>query len=356
MAKKNVGTRKGPKPSRKCRVPLDWNVLSDVQKFNRVFAIYKSVTGGGADGSVVGVNGSVNGVSTKLILDSLRVKGGVVCDLGAADGKFMVCAVIAGAQRVYGVEFAENKGYKMVLDAAVLRMNQEYNIEFNLKWIGGNIEDVRKLSPIPSNFLCSDFDFDKGNTVTTLFSRSFHEFQEIPLRCTPTGTACPQVPRITFWSFVLGLRLWRVSLFSITQIGLQQNLVWPVYSLAVCYMRLMSCNEFSIAVIESLDTFSDHKWILRSTIHTRMYGSSAQHTAWIIDRIRGHRPTRMGNGHAASQGRVIPSSNADHSAAGRCEAFVAVKQSLFLYEPPSRGGGGTATFVTHQRAAPVFSV
>ena len=65
-------------------------------------------------------------------------------------------------------------------------------------------------------------------------------------------------------------------------------------SLAVCYMRLMSCNEFSIAVIESLDTFSDHKWILRSTIHTRMYGSSAQHTAWVIDRIRGHRSIRMG--------------------------------------------------------------
>jgi hypothetical protein len=142
-----IGKRK---TSRKCRVPLDWNVLSDVQKFNRVFAIYKSVTGGGADGSVLGVNGSVNGVSTKLILDSLRVKGEVVCDLGAADGKFMVCAVIAGAQRVYGVEFAENTGYKMVLDAAVVRLNQENDIEFNLQWIPGNIEDVRKLPPIPS--------------------------------------------------------------------------------------------------------------------------------------------------------------------------------------------------------------
>ena len=132
------------------RVPLDWNVLSDIQKFNRVFAIYKSVTGGGADGSVLGVNGSVNGVSTKLILDSLRVKGEVVCDMGAADGKFMVCAVIAGAQRVYGVEFAENTGCKMVLDAAVVRLNQENDIEFNLQWIPGNIEDVRKFPPIPS--------------------------------------------------------------------------------------------------------------------------------------------------------------------------------------------------------------
>ncbi len=145
MAK--IGKRK---TTRKCRVPLDWNVLSDVQKFNRVFAIYKSVMGGGADGSVLGVNGSVNGVSTKLIINSLRVKGEVVCDLGAADGKFMVCANIAGAQRVYGVEFAKNTGYKMVLDAAVVRMNQEYDIEFNLQWIRGNIQDVMKFPPIPS--------------------------------------------------------------------------------------------------------------------------------------------------------------------------------------------------------------
>lgn len=130
--------------------------------------------------------------------------------------------------------------------------------------------------------------------MTPLFSRSFHKFQEIPLPFTPTGTACPQVPKITFWSFVLGLRLWKASLFSITQIGLQRTLVWAVNSLAVWYMRLMSCKEFSIAVIESLDAFSDHKWVLRSTIPTRMYGSSAQHTAWVIDRIKRHRPIRMG--------------------------------------------------------------
>ena len=130
--------------------------------------------------------------------------------------------------------------------------------------------------------------------MTPLFSRSYHEFQEIPPPFTPTGTACPQVPRITFWSFVLGLRLWKASLFSVTQIGLQRPLVWTVNSLAVWNMRLMSSNEFSTAVIESLDAFSDYKWILRSTIQTRMYGSSAQHTAWVIERIRGHRPTRMG--------------------------------------------------------------
>jgi predicted rRNA methylase YqxC with S4 and FtsJ domains len=55
----------------------------------------------------MGVNGSIKAVSAKHILDSLRVNGKVVCDLGAADATFMFCAFLAGAQRVFGVEFAD---------------------------------------------------------------------------------------------------------------------------------------------------------------------------------------------------------------------------------------------------------
>ena len=77
------------------------------------------------------MNGSIHAVSTKLIFDSLRVNGGVVCDLGAADAFW--------AQRVFGVEFAENIGYKMVLEAVVRRMKKEYGIELNLDWIGSAI-------------------------------------------------------------------------------------------------------------------------------------------------------------------------------------------------------------------------
>ena len=145
MAKKKKSAKLSkvrPKTSR------DWSTLSEVQRFNRVFAIFKSVTAGGADGSIKGVNGSINAVSTKLILDSLRVNGGVVCDLGAADGKFMICAFLAGARQVLGVEFAENIGYKVVLEAVVRRMKQEYGIEFNLDWIGSAIEDVRIFSSL----------------------------------------------------------------------------------------------------------------------------------------------------------------------------------------------------------------
>ncbi len=55
---------------------------------------------------------------------------------------------LAGALRVPGVEFAENIGYKMVLEAVVRRMRQEYGIEFNLDWIGSAIEDVRIFSSL----------------------------------------------------------------------------------------------------------------------------------------------------------------------------------------------------------------
>ncbi len=44
----------------------------------------------------------------------------------------MVCACLAGAQRVFGVEFAENVGFKMFLEAAVRRIKQQHDIKFNL--------------------------------------------------------------------------------------------------------------------------------------------------------------------------------------------------------------------------------
>ncbi len=59
---------------------------------------------------------------------------------------------LAGAQRVVGVEFAENIGHKMVLAAVVEKLEQEYNIEFNLDWIGCDISDVRSLCILSLSF------------------------------------------------------------------------------------------------------------------------------------------------------------------------------------------------------------
>ncbi len=83
MAKKRRG--RSLKISQKRSVPVDWNTLSPVKKFNRVFAVFTLVTPGGADGSILGVNCSINSVSMQLVLESLRVNGKVVCDMEAAD-------------------------------------------------------------------------------------------------------------------------------------------------------------------------------------------------------------------------------------------------------------------------------
>ena len=67
---------------------VNWNSLSQAQKFTRVFRIFKSITAGGAHGSIVRVNGLVNGVSTKLILDILLVNVSEAGREGARSGRF----------------------------------------------------------------------------------------------------------------------------------------------------------------------------------------------------------------------------------------------------------------------------
>ncbi len=54
--------RKRLKTARKSKVAVDWNTLTDVEKFSRAFAVFKPVTAGGTDGGARGVNSTVNGV------------------------------------------------------------------------------------------------------------------------------------------------------------------------------------------------------------------------------------------------------------------------------------------------------
>ena len=109
----------------------------------------------------------------------------------------------------------------------------------------------------------------------------------------PTGTAWPRVPRFTSSISAQGPRLFQALLCSTTRTGHRQLLVRPLTPLLCCTCDYCLVTELSIAVIESLNAFSDDKWVLRSTVKTRMYGSSAQHTAWVIDRIWVPRPLRM---------------------------------------------------------------
>ncbi len=76
---------------------------------NAIFRLFWSASvAGGADSGVIGVNGSVNSSSARAILHELDAKNRTILDFGAGDGKFLICAAVAGANHAIEIEFFEN--------------------------------------------------------------------------------------------------------------------------------------------------------------------------------------------------------------------------------------------------------
>lgn len=86
----------------------------------RVAAVYKVMKkcGDGADGGMVGVNGSVTASSLVKILKSIHAHDHVLVDLGAGDGRVMLAALAVGADTAVGFELPENSSYKLLFCAA----------------------------------------------------------------------------------------------------------------------------------------------------------------------------------------------------------------------------------------------
>ncbi len=115
---------------------------------NAIFRLFRSASGGGADSGVIGVNGSVNSSSARAILHELDAKNRTILDFGAGDGKFLICASVAGANHAIGIEFAENIGHKLLFDAVVHCILRRYSFRPSVEWIGLNIDQVRKIRMI----------------------------------------------------------------------------------------------------------------------------------------------------------------------------------------------------------------
>ena len=58
--------------------------------------VFSSVTNG-ADGKVIGLNGSVNATTAQNLLNELEAEGKVVFDFRAGEGRFLIAAICAGA-------------------------------------------------------------------------------------------------------------------------------------------------------------------------------------------------------------------------------------------------------------------
>jgi hypothetical protein len=115
---------------------------------NAIFRLFRSASAGGADFGVIGVNGSVNSSSARAILHELDAKNRTILDFGAGDGKFLICASVAGANHAIGIEFAENIGHKLLFDAVVHCILRRYSFRPSVQWIGLNIDQVRKIRMI----------------------------------------------------------------------------------------------------------------------------------------------------------------------------------------------------------------
>ncbi len=115
--------------------------MADVYKI--VYREFKRAGGGGADGSIVGVNGSVSARCVEVILQWMEVGDGkTVFDFGCGPGMFLVCCRMAGARGI-GVELPDNKGHKYLFDAACKRIGRLFEVQLDdVEWRGEDIDQV----------------------------------------------------------------------------------------------------------------------------------------------------------------------------------------------------------------------
>ena len=111
-----------------------------------IHSTYKQVSGGGADGAVKGLNGSIRAKSFTKIFEYLELDKGeaIFVDFGAADGRMMSAAQAFGADKSIGYELPENIAHKMIFQAATAKLTARYpEIKWtNAEWIAQDIDEV----------------------------------------------------------------------------------------------------------------------------------------------------------------------------------------------------------------------
>ena len=106
--KKTIKKNPGQKPNavRKAREPIDM-----------IHSLFKTVSGGGAEGDSEGLSGSVRAKAYRMIFGYLGVNGNMVVDCGAGDGRMLLAAIAGGASKAIGYELPGNASRKCLFDA-----------------------------------------------------------------------------------------------------------------------------------------------------------------------------------------------------------------------------------------------
>ena len=95
----------------------------DAQRIQRVYNVYKKLTGG-ADGGVMGVNGSLTSGKLTMVLKMAGVKGKHFIDMGAGDGRVILAAKLLGAIISEGYELPGNRAHQGVFEAVEMECEE----------------------------------------------------------------------------------------------------------------------------------------------------------------------------------------------------------------------------------------
>ena len=129
----------------------------------KLYHRYRRVSGGGADGRVMGVNGSINPLAVFGMLMAMKVEGRTVFDFGCSEGRFLLAAALQGARKAIGVEFSEKKGYQYLIDTVRKSMQRSCGV-LPAEWLGRNIDMVTAS--------CHDFSLDSYSCSVSFAGQS----------------------------------------------------------------------------------------------------------------------------------------------------------------------------------------
>ena len=145
--------------------------MPEYMPVSNVYKIMKR-SGDGADGGVIGLNGSVTASSLVKILRLIHARDHVLVDLGAGDGRVILSAMAVGSDKAVGFELPLNNSYKILFLAARRKLQQNSGgipfVQVQVDWSRAEWtpRDVDTLETLECNPYCI-FSFWVGMPLNT---------------------------------------------------------------------------------------------------------------------------------------------------------------------------------------------
>lgn len=127
----------------------------EIEALKAIYRLFKRCSGG-ADGGVVGTNGSLRPTCLVRMLRAMRISGSEFLDFGAGVGVVLVAAMAGGATKAIGYELPDNKAHKFVYDAVLKKLYMEKRFALPVAWSEGQWcpRDIHNMRHMPGNPHC----------------------------------------------------------------------------------------------------------------------------------------------------------------------------------------------------------